>query len=71
MSPPNLLMPTKLDKIQSLHPSDTIATENSGTPGRSIWTHSSYVGLLDNSVVHYSLPERVGPLGTGVERNLN
>ena len=40
--------------------SDTIATESSGTRGRSIWVHSSQVGLLDNSEPHNSLPERVG-----------
>ena len=44
-----------------IHPTDTIATENSGTRGRSVWVHSSSVGLLDNS-----LPHRVGPLKTSV-----
>ena len=39
--------PTKLDKIKSLHSTDSINTENSGTRGRSIWVNSR---LLDSSV---------------------
>ena len=49
-----------------VHSPDTIATEISSTRGRSIWVGSSSVGLLVNSVPHNSLPDRVGPLKTGV-----
>ena len=63
-------IPTKLDKIEHLHSTNTIDTKNSGTCGRSVWVHSSQVRLLDSSVPHNSLPERVEPLGTGVARNL-
>ena len=61
---------TKLDKRQNLHSLDSIATETYGTHGRSIRVHPSEVGLLDSSVPHHSLLDRVGPLGTGVARNL-
>ena len=60
---------TQLDKIENLHPTDTIATENSGTRGRSIWVHSSEFGLPDSSVPHNRLSERVGPLGTREARD--
>ena len=36
------------------------------TRGWSDWVRSSQVRLLDSSVPHNSLPERVGPLGLGV-----
>ena len=55
--------PTKLDKIENLHPPDTIATENSGTRGRSIWVHS---GLLDSSVP----AGEGGAVGNGVAHGL-
>ena len=60
----------KPDKIKSLHSTDSIDTESLSTRGRSVWVHSSQVKLLDSSLPHNSLPERVGPLGTGVARRL-
>ena len=51
--------PTRLDRIKIIHSPDSIATENSGTRGRSIWVHLSQVGLLDNGLPR-SLLERVG-----------
>ena len=47
---------------------DSIDTENLSTRGRSVWVRSSQVRLLDNSVPHNSLPERMGPLGLGMVR---
>ena len=47
---------TQLDKNKNLHSTDTIDKENSGTRGRSIWVHSSQVGLLGNSIHHETLP---------------
>ena len=64
------LRPTRLDEIKNFHSTDSIDTKNSGTRGRSIWVNSSQVGLLDSSMPHNSLPERVALLGTGVARNL-
>ena len=61
---------TKLDKIENLHSADSIDTESLSTRGRSVWVHSSQVRLLESSVPHNSLPERVGPPGTGVARKL-
>ena len=58
--------PTKLDKIKNFHSLDSIDTESLSTRGRSVWVHSSQVRLLESSVHHNSLPERVGPLGTGM-----
>ena len=37
-------------KRQNFHSLESINTENSDTHGRSVWVHSSRVGLLDNSV---------------------
>ena len=53
--------PTKLDKIKNFHLTDSIDTENSSTHGWSDWVRSSQVRLLDSSLLHNSLPERVGP----------
>ena len=47
-------------KLQSVHSTDTIATENSGFTVRLAWVHSSQAGLLDSSLPHNILPERVG-----------
>ena len=55
--------PTKLDKIENLHSTDTIDTENSGTRGRPVWVHSR---LLDSSVP----AEEGGAVGNGVARSL-
>ena len=43
-SPPNWI------KSRTFHSPDTIATENSGTHGRSMWVHSSQGGRAANSV---------------------
>ena len=56
-------------KLKNLHSPDTIDTESLSARGRSVWVHSSQVRLLDTSVPHSSLSERLGPLGTGVARN--
>ena len=58
----------QLYKIENIHLTDSIDTENLSTRGRSVWVRSSQVRLLDNSVPHNSLPERMGPLGLGVVR---
>ena len=50
------IRPTKLDKIENLHSTDTIDTENSGTRGRPIWVHSSQVGKADSKWVCYVVP---------------
>ena len=55
--------PTRLDEIKSLHSTDSIDTENSGTRGRSIWVHSR---LLDSSVP----AGEGGAVGNGVARSL-
>ena len=61
---------TKLDKIKNLHSLDSIDTESLSTRGRSTWVRLSPVKLLGTSRlmknVDAYLPERVGPLGTGV-----
>ena len=57
------LGPTKLDKIENLHSAASVDTENLSTRGRLVWGHSSQVRLLDSSVPHNGLPERLGPLG--------
>ena len=49
-----------------VHLTDSIDTENLSTRGRLVWVLSSQVRLLDSSVPHNSLPERMGPLGLGV-----
>ena len=61
-------MTTRLDKIKTFHLTDSIDTENLSTHGWSDWVRSSQVRLLDSSVPHNSLSERVGPLGLGVAR---
>ena len=60
---------TKLDKIKNLHSAASVDTENLSTRGRLVWGHSSQVRLLDSSVPHNSLPERLGLLGPDVARN--
>ena len=57
--------PTKLYRINNLHSTDTIDTENSGTRGRLIWVHSSQVRLLESSVPHNSLAGEGGAVGNG------
>ena len=42
---------------------DSIDTESLSARGRSIWVHSSEFGLLDSSVPHQTLLEKVRPLG--------
>ena len=64
-----LTQSTPLEKIENLHLTDSIDTENLSTRGRSVWVHSSQVRLLDTSVPHSSMPEAVGLLGTGVTRD--
>ena len=47
---------------QEPHTKDTIATENSGTRGRSIWVHSSQVGKADSQMGvsrRCRVPERI------------
>ena len=51
------------DKVESLHSTDTIDTENSGTRGRPVWVHSR---LLDSSVP----AGEGGAVGNGVARSL-
>ena len=49
-------------KIKKLHVWDSIATENSGTRGRSIWVHSSQVGKADSQMGvsrRSRVPERI------------
>ena len=53
-------------ELSSVHPADTIATENSGTRGQSNWAQSNQAALLQASLPLNSLPEMVGPPGTGV-----
>ncbi len=55
--------PTKLDKIENFHLTDSIDTENSSTRGRSVWVHST---LLDSSVP----AGEGGAVGNGVARSL-
>ena len=50
--------PIKLDESKSIHSTDSIATENSGTHGRPIWVHSSQVGKADSKWVCHE-PETV------------
>ena len=57
------LWPTRLDEIENLHSLDSIDTESLSTRGRSVWVHSSQVRLVETSVPHNDLPERVEPLG--------
>ena len=57
-----------LNRFPDLHLTDSIDTESLSTRGWSVWVRSSQVGLIDNSMLNKSLPERVGPLGTGVAR---
>ena len=54
--PNSAIEPTKLDKIENLHSTDTIDTENSGTRGRPIWVHSSQVGKADSKWVCHVVP---------------
>ena len=54
---------TKLDKINNLHSTASIDTEDSGTRGRSVWVHSR---LLDSSVP----AGEGGAVGNGVARSL-
>ena len=43
---------TTLDKIKNVHPSDTIATENSGTRGPSIWIPAGETRRVDKWLCH-------------------
>ena len=51
---------TKLGKTGSFHSADSTDTESLSTRGRSVWVHSSQVGLIDNSMPNKSLPESRG-----------
>ena len=60
---PQLEWGTKLDKIKYLHLTDSIDTGSLSARGRSIWVHSSEFRLVDSSVPHQTLLEKVRPLG--------
>ena len=56
--------PPKLDKIKNLHTKDTIATEDSGTRGRSMWTPAGETGRIDKWLFHIR-PELLGRAFSG------
>ena len=51
---------TILGENKNLHSAASTDTESLSTRGRSVWVHSSQVGLIDNSMPNKSLPESRG-----------